>query len=78
MFCVRKGTHVSICKTNDYRRQWREHVMQKDVYANLPKRRDVRGSSGALVLERDGWYILLRRSKARKVDRQETLWAEEA
>ena len=53
---LRAGTKVSVCRADDPDRAWKAHTIQRDVEVTDKKT----GSSGAAVLECEGWLILTR------------------
>lgn len=50
------GLAVSVCRVEDDDRQWRKHTLRRDVFFRQPEQ----GSSGAIVIREDGWFILSR------------------
>jgi len=56
------GTKVSVCRVAGNHRQWKPHVMCRDIVRHEHHSSDVKGSSGAMVFEVDGWYILTRKT----------------
>lgn len=58
------GTLLSVCRTDDARRQWHPHTTHRELVFDAAYRtREVHGSSGAVVFRYGDWLILTRWDK---------------
>lgn len=63
------GTLVSVCKVSEKHRPWKAHETRKPLtFEREVRTKEVFGSNGAIIFEQDGYYILTRRDKVRRVN----------
>ena len=65
---IPQGMPVSVCRKDDEARQWKAHTTRRPTRGKV-----LGGSSGAVVLEAEGWLILTRWDRLRKAWRGENL-----
>ena len=57
------GLLVSVCRVSDRDRRWTAHVLSKTLSLVEHRSPQVHGSSGAIIFECQGWFILTRKER---------------